>query len=101
MKCAEQGIPTELEDLRRLDHRARVVLGLFARKETITASEVAEELGLSERMARNLLKAWVEDGWMEVTNPSRRARAYSLSAKYRQYIGSLSAMPQEVEKDER
>ncbi len=92
LKCAEQGVQVAPEDLRRLDRRARVVLGLFARKETITAPEVAEELGLSERMARNLLKAWVEDGWLEVTNPSRRARAYSLSAKYRQYIGSLSAM---------
>ena len=58
---------------------------------------MAKELGLSERMARNLLTGWVEDGWLEVTNPSRRARAYSLSAKYRQYIGSLSAMPLEGE----
>jgi hypothetical protein len=48
-------------------------------------------------MARNLLKYWVEDGWLQVTNPSRRARAYSLSAKYRQYVGILSAMPQEGE----
>jgi Fic family protein len=99
-KCAENGTPTEPDALRRLDHRARVVLGLFARKETITAPEVAEELGLSERMARNLLKDWVEDRWLEVTNPSRRARAYSLSAKYRQYIGSLSAMHQGGENDE-
>lgn len=81
------------EALRRLDHRARVVLGLFAGKETITAPVVAKELGLSERMARNLLKGWAEDGWLEVTNPSRRARAYRLSEKYRQYIGSLSVMP--------
>ena len=75
------------------------MLGLFARKETITAPEVAEVLGLSERMARNLLKDWVEDGWLQVSNPSRRARAYSLSAKYRQYIGSLSAMLQGREKN--
>jgi hypothetical protein len=67
--------------------------GLFAGKETITAPNVAKELGLSERMARNLLTGWVEDGWLEVANPSRRARAYSLSAKYRQYIESSSAMP--------
>jgi Fic family protein len=99
-KCAENGGQEMPEALRRLDHRARVVLGLFARKETITAPVVAKELGLSERMARNLFKNWVEDGWLEVTNPSRRARAYSLSAKYRQYIGSLSAMPR-GEKDER
>jgi Fic family protein len=93
-KCAENGRQEKPEALRSLDHRARVVLGLFAEKQTITASDVAKELGLSERMARNLLTGWVEDGWLEVTNPSRRARAYSLSAKYRQYIGSLSAMPQ-------
>jgi len=54
-KCSENGTPAEPEALRRLDHRARIVLGLFAKKETITAPEVAEELGLSERMARNLL----------------------------------------------
>jgi len=92
-KCAAVGVVVEPEALRRLDHRARTVLGLFAKMETITASDVAKELGLSERMARNLLVNWVEDGWLEMTNPSRRARAYGLSAKYRQYVGSLSAMP--------
>jgi len=92
-KCAENGTPSEPEELRRLDHRARIVLGMFARKEIITAPEVAVELDLSERMARNLLRTWVKDGWLEVSNPSRRARSYSLSAKYRQYIGRLSATP--------
>jgi Fic family protein len=79
-KCAENGRPEMPEALRRLDHRARVLLGLFAEKQTITAPVVAKELGLSERMARNLLGACAEDGWLEITNPSRRARAYSLSA---------------------
>ena len=54
-KCAVEGIEDEPEDLRHLDHRARVVVGLFALKETITAPQVAAELGLSQRMARNLL----------------------------------------------
>jgi len=99
-KYMKERAQEEPEDLRRLDHRARAVLDLFAKKETITAPEVAEELGLSERMARNLLKDWVKDGWLEVSNPSRSARAYSLSAKYRQYIGSLSAMPPGGEKNE-
>lgn len=91
-KCAVEGLEEESEDLRRLDHRARVVLCLFASKETITAPQVAAELGLSERMARNILGTWVKDGWLIVANPSRRARSYSLSAKYRQYVGSLSAI---------
>jgi hypothetical protein len=40
------------------------------------------------------------DGWLEVADPSRRGRAYSLSAIYRQYIGGLSAMNQGGEKNE-
>ena len=41
---------------------------------------VARTLGLSQRMARNLLRDWVEEGWLEVADPSRRGRVYSLSA---------------------
>jgi predicted ArsR family transcriptional regulator len=91
---------TEPEALRRLDGRARVVLGLFARNDRITAPDVASELGLSESTARKLLKGWTADGWLEVADPSQRGRAYSLSALYRQYIGSSSAMTQRSKDDE-
>ncbi len=81
--------PTNLEPevLRNLDHRARVVLGLFTSQNTITATQVAKALGLSERMARNLMQDWVTQGWLLIANESRRKRAYELSAVYRQYIG--------------
>jgi len=82
------------EALRRLDHRARVVLGLFSGKETITAPQVAAELGLSERMARNLLRAWVEDGWLEkgksVTACPKLQSNGKISAINRQLIGNAS-----------
>jgi len=45
--------------MRKLDHRARVVLSLFAAKEGLTSSEIASALGLSTRMVRVLLK----NGW--------------------------------------
>lgn len=89
-----EGVGAELQALRRLDRRARIVLGLFAKKETITSTDATGELGLSGRMARNLLADWVKDGWLVVIDTSRRARSYGLSAKYRQYVGSLSAMPE-------
>jgi hypothetical protein len=38
-------------------------------------------------MARRLLQAWVTDGWLVVADPSRRGRAYELSAIYRPFIG--------------
>ena len=95
-RCGAEGRPAEPEALRRLDHRVRAVLDLFAGKDRITATEVAAELGLSERTARNLLKGWTADGWLEVADPSRRGRAYSLSAVYRQYIGRSSATAQRI-----
>ena len=35
--------------------------------------------------------ARIDDGWLEVASASKRTRSYSLSAIYRQFIGSLSA----------
>jgi Fic family protein len=91
-RLVREGAPAEPEPLRALDRRARIVLGLFAKVPRVTAPEVAAALGLSERMARVLLTKWVEDGWLAVADPSRRNRAYELTAIYRQYIGNLSAM---------
>jgi DNA-binding transcriptional regulator PaaX len=48
-------------------------------------------LGLSDRQVRNLLTEWVAAGWLEVSDVSRKARAYRLPEKYRQFIGNLSA----------
>lgn len=92
LRCAGGDVLVEPDALRRLDPRARAVLALFVRTERITTADVAGTLGLSDRMARILLRRWVEDGWLEVADPSRRARAYVLSANYRQFIGSLSEM---------
>ncbi len=92
-RSAREGVPTEPEELRRLDPRARIVLALFTKRELIKTSDVAETLGLSHRMARVLVSGWVEDGWLVVADPSKRGRSYELSAIYRQYIGGLSAMP--------
>jgi len=93
VRCAREGVPAEPAELRRLDRRARLVLGLFAKVDTITTTDVAQALGLSGRMVRNLLQEWVADGWLLVSNPSKRGRRYSLSAVYRQYVGTLSATP--------
>ncbi len=92
LRWARVGLPTEPPELRRLDRRARLALGLFAQADTITTSDVARALGLSDRMARNLLQEWVAEGWLLVNDPSKRGRRYALSAIYRQYVGSLSAI---------
>ncbi len=90
MKAAPPDPESDL--LRGFDHRARMVLGLFARQDLITVPQVAAMLGLSDRMVRNLMQEWVSQGWLVVANDSRRKRAYELSAIYRQGIGRLSAI---------
>ena len=90
-RLVKEGVPAEPAPLRKLDRRARVVLSLFANAEQVTTPDVARALGLSDRMARVLLGQWVEDGWLVIADPSRRKRAYKLTAIYRQYIGNLSA----------
>ncbi|HEY54569.1 MAG TPA: Fic family protein [Caldilineae bacterium] len=95
LRLAARPAPVEPELMRQLDRRARIVLGLFSKTDQITTAQVAQTLGLSDRMARNLLRDWVEQGWLLVAEPSRRKRSYALSAVYRQHIDSLSAMDDE------
>jgi Fic family protein len=85
-RYAGQGVSAEPEELRRLDHRARIVIALFASRELIRASDVASVLGLSDRMARVLMQQWVNDGWLLIADPSRRGRTYALAAHCRQFI---------------
>lgn len=94
LRHGAEGLPEQPEAFRKLDPRARVVLALFARSERITSADVASALGLSERTARELLQTWVHAGWLEIADPSRRARSYRLSADYRRIIGGLSAAPE-------
>ncbi|MDD3925074.1 MAG: Fic family protein [bacterium] len=66
--------------LHKLDHRARLVRGLFEQQELITSNDVVIALGLSARMARVLLKEWVAAGWLVIASPSNRTRSYALKA---------------------
>lgn len=88
---AERPATPEPPELRRLDRRARLVLGLFTRQETVTNAEIARRLGLSPRTARDLIAGWLQDGWLQVADPSRKSRRYRLSAKYRRFIGEITA----------
>ncbi len=81
----------EPSELRRLDRRARRVLELFTRQETVTTAEVARALGLSPRTVRDLIAGWLADGWLEVADPARKTRCYRLSAEYRRFIGEMTA----------
>ena len=77
----------EPKELRQLDRRARTVIALFAKKDNVSVKDIAESLGLSDRMARVLVAGWVKAGWLEVLNASNRSRTYGLVKKYEKYVG--------------
>ncbi len=85
-RSASEGLPVEPAPLRKLDRRARVILGLFAGKDVVSTQEMAAALGLSDRMVLYLMPGWVKDGWIVLANTSRRSRAYKLSEIYQKYI---------------
>lgn len=72
--------------LRSLDHRARRVLAIFRTQEFIRSSEIASLLGISVRHTRDILSGWVEDGWLEVADFSRRGRKYRLAEHYKKLL---------------
>ena len=68
--------------MRRLDPRQRRALELFRESDTITSGHVEVLLGISQRASRNLLSAWVRDGFVVVANPARKTRKYGLSSEF-------------------
>lgn len=91
LRVAAQGEPPDAALLARLDPRARRILGLLARYEQVTTAQIARELAVAPRTARELIHAWVKEGWLAVVDPANRSRRYGLSAEYRRVIGGLSA----------
>lgn len=83
-------IPAEPDLVRQLDARARRVLALFSRSDSIVAADVQKILPVSDRAVRTYLSQWVEAGFLVVQDPSNRGRRYGLSEAYRRYLGSVS-----------
>ena len=72
--------------LRELDSMQRTVLGLFVKQKSASSSELATYLDLKPRNASILANKWIERGFFELDNPSKRARRYRLTAKYEALI---------------
>lgn len=90
VRASERGVPAEPDALRELDARARRVLALFAKTDSIRAADVLGILPISDRAVRSHLSHWVDIGFLVVQNSSNRRRTYGLSEVYRKYIGRLS-----------
>jgi Fic family protein len=76
------GEPDQATSLRDLDARQRKALSLFLASATVASSDIAAFFTMSARPAAALCAKWVEKGFLEIADPSKKARRYRLAAKY-------------------
>ena len=81
-EAAGTGALDQSAALRRLDPRQRKVLELFRGSTVITSRDVEALFGISQRASRNLLTAWVEKGFVVVTDPAKKTRKYGLNSEF-------------------
>jgi Fic family protein len=81
-EAAGTGAVDQSAALRRLDPRQRRALELFRGSTVITSRDVEALFGVSQRTARNVLTAWVDDGFVAVVDPAKRTRRYGLSLEF-------------------
>ncbi|MBI4404011.1 MAG: Fic family protein [Deltaproteobacteria bacterium] len=82
-EVSSKGKQDQSSVLRQLDPRQRKALSLFESSDEITAAQVGELFGFQPRTARDLCQKWVKNGFLIVTNPSKKSRRYQLNEKYR------------------
>ena len=78
----EKGEKDHSQLLRTLDAKQRKVLELFKKHDVVTAKQIGLLFGFQPRTNSALTKKWVENGFLEIVNPSNKARTYRLTARY-------------------
>jgi len=68
--------------MRKLDPKQRKALALFREYETITSSQIGELFGFKPRTAAALCQKWVKDGFIDIADPSFKARKYRIAAHF-------------------
>jgi Fic family protein len=79
-----QGSADQSNLLRKLDLRQRRVLSLFQEFEVVTSKQIGELFGFKPRTGAQICRDWVECGFLEIVDPSNRARKYKLAEPYKE-----------------
>lgn len=87
LKALKRGKKDHYPELRKLDARKRKVVTLFEQSSSITSAEIERLFGLSPRTARALCQQWLKEGFLEIVDPSKKARKYKLAASFENLNG--------------
>lgn len=72
--------------LRQLDPKQRKAIELFKEYATITSSQIGKFYGFKPSTSSKLCKEWAEEGFLKMTDPSKKGRKYQLAEKYQDLI---------------
>jgi Fic family protein len=82
LEAAFGGARDQSELLKQLDARQRKALELFQTQAVVTAKEIGALFSFKPRTSTELCRKWVEAGFLEVVDQSKKGRKYKLSAEY-------------------
>lgn len=68
--------------IRTLDPKQRKAIELFQHHAVVTSNQIGELFGFKARTNAALCKKWVEAGFLEMVDPSKKARKYKLAPPY-------------------
>jgi Fic family protein len=86
LKAAGAGAQDQSKAMRRLDPRQRKALELFRGSNIINSRDIEALFGISQRASRNLLAAWVKDGFIRIADPAKKTRRYSLPVEFNELL---------------
>ena len=87
---AKTGVKDQSRLLRDLDSKQRKALTLFQKSREIAAKDVASLFGYKPRSAALLCQRWVEQGFLETTDPARKSRRYQLGNAYAALVDEVN-----------
>lgn len=82
----EKGAKDHSQLLRALDPKQRKALELFKTHNVVTSKQIGDLFGFQPRTHAALCKKWVEGGFLEIADASRKSRKYNLAQAYRNLI---------------
>ncbi len=87
LEAAQEGAKDISAALRSLDARQRQALTLFQDRNEIKAPDIGSLFKVQPRTATAICQKWVSEGFVVITDNSRKARKYGLAKKYKHLIG--------------
>ncbi len=74
------------ELLRALDPKQCRALELLRDFKVITSKQIGELFGFKTRTSSALCQKWVENGFLQIVDPSNKTRKYCLADKYQNLL---------------